>query len=311
MMSNASRFAAGLAAATLGLSLAACSQSGGSGGGDIASVNGQKITKAEFTAKLSALPQAKAVLNQLVQADLVDQYAKDNNIQIPDADVTKKLDEIKARYPAGQFENAVKAQGLSETDVRNIIRQQLIVERAVSKDINVTDADIKKYFDQNHATLDKPAQVHARHILVADQKTADLVESKLKGGAKFEDLAKQYSVDPGSKDKGGDLGFFGKGQMVPAFEQAAFSLQPNQVSAPVKSPFGYHVIQVVEFKPAEKATLASSHDKIKELLTQQQEQLQIPLFLQTLRSKAKIEVYDDRYKDIVPQVPAPAASPAK
>jgi foldase protein PrsA len=310
MMPFASRLAAGLAAATLGLSLAACSQGGG-GGGDVATVNGQKISRADFTAKLEALPQAKAVLNQLVQAVLVDQYAKDNNIQIADADVSKKLDEIKARYPAGQFDAAIKAQGFSDTDVHNIIRQQLVVERAVGKDVVVTDDDIKKYFDQNHATLDKGEQVHARHILVADEKTAQLVESKLKAGEKFDALAAQYSVDPGSKDKGGDLGFFSKGQMVPVFEKAAFALKPNEISAPVKSPFGYHVIQLIEHKPAEKATLAGSHDKIKELLTQQKEQLQIPLFLQALRSKAKIDVSDDRYKDAFPQAPAPAASPAK
>jgi foldase protein PrsA len=309
MMPFASRLAAGLAAAVLGLSLAACSQGGG--GGDVATVNGQKISRAEFNSKLAALPQAKAVLNQLVQAVLVDQYAKDNNIQIADGDVTKKLDEIKARYPAGQFDSAIKAQGFSDADVNNIIRQQLVVERAVGKDIDVSEDDIKKYFDQNHATLDKGEQVHARHILVADEKTAQLVESKLKSGEKFDALAAKYSVDPGSKDKGGDLGFFGKGQMVPVFEKAAFALKPDEISAPVKSPFGYHVIQLIEHKPAEKATLASSHDKIKELLTQQKEQLQIPLFLQTLRSKAKIDVADDRYKDVFPQAPAPAASPAK
>ncbi len=309
-MPFASRLAAGLAAATLGLSLAACSQGGG-GGGDVATVNGQKIARADFIEKLQSLPQAKAVLNQLVQAALVDQYAKDNNIQIADADVSKKLDEIKARYPAGQFDAAIKAQGFSDADVHNIIRQQLVVERAVAKDIDVSESDIKKYFDQNHATLDKGEQIHARHILVADEKTALLVESKLKAGEKFDALAAKYSVDPGSKDKGGDLGFFGKGQMVPVFEKAAFALQPNQISAPVKSPFGYHIIQLIEHKPAEKATFASSHDKIKELLTQQKEQLQIPLFLQALRAKATITVNDDRYKDAFPQAPAPAASAAK
>jgi foldase protein PrsA len=308
-MPFASRLAAGLAAATLGLSLAACSQGGG--GGDIASVNGQKISRAQFDAKLEALPQAKTVLNQLVQAVLVDQYARDNKVDVADADVSKKLDEIKARYPAGQFDAAIKAQGFSDFEVHNIIRQQLVVERAVGKDIDVTEGDIKKYFDQNHATLDKGEQLHARHILVADEKTAKLVESKLKAGETFDALAAKYSVDPGSKDKGGDLGFFGKGQMVPVFEKVAFALKPNEISAPVKSPFGYHIIQAIEHKPAEKATLAGSQDKIKELLTQQKEQLQIPLFLQTLRSKAKIDVSDDRFKDVFPQVPAPAAPPAK
>ena len=121
-----------------------------------------------------------------------------------------------------------------------------IIEQAVGPQVKVSDADIKAYFDKNHATLDKPEQVRARHILVADEKTADTIEAKLKAGGNFADLAKQYSTDPSTKDKGGELGFFGKGQMVPAFQAAAFSLPVGAISAPVKSPFGWHIINVEE-----------------------------------------------------------------
>jgi foldase protein PrsA len=303
-MSNASRLAAGLATAALGLSLFGCSANASSG--DVASVNGQKISRTEFDSRLESGPAGKQVLNQMVQGVLIDQYAKDNNIQIADADVQKKEDEIKGKYPPGQFDQILKAQGLTEDDVRRILRQQLVIEKAVGKNITVSDADIKSYFDKNHAMLDKPEQARARHILVADQKTANDVEAKLKSGAKFEDLAKQYSTDPSTKDKGGELGFFGRKQMVPAFEQAAFSQKIGTVGPPVKSPFGYHIIQVEERKPAEKATLASSRDTIKQQLLQQQEAQQVPVFLQTLRSKAKIDIYDDRLKDALPPVPAAA-----
>jgi parvulin-like peptidyl-prolyl isomerase len=97
----------------------------------------------------------------------------------------------------------------------------------------------------------KPVQdeVHARHILVADQATADTIEQKLKAGGDFAALAKQYSTDTGSKDNGGDLGWFGKGQMVPEFEQAAFSLQPGQTSQPVQTQYGWHIIQVIARDP--------------------------------------------------------------
>jgi foldase protein PrsA len=318
MMSNASRCIAGLATAALGLSLLAGCASSAQGGGEIASVNGQKVSRADFDAKLEGGPQARQVLTSMVQGMLIDQYAKDNNIAVPDADIQKKEDEIKAKYPPGQFEQILKQQNLTEADVKNILRQQLIIEKAVGKSVVITDKQIKDYLDKNHATLDKPAQVRARHILVADLKTANAVEAQLKSGAKFEDLAKKYSTDPSSKDKGGELGFFQKGQMVPAFQDAAYSQKLGVVGPPIKSPFGYHIIQVEERKPATVANLANSHDSIRDTLKQQQEQTQIPQFLQTLRSKATIVVYDDRLKDAFPSpapstaasAPAPATTPS-
>lgn len=305
-MSNASRCIAGLATAALGLSLLAGCTSNAQGG-DIASVNGQKVSRTEFDTKLEAGPQARQVLTSMVQGMLIDQYAKDKNITVPDADIQKKEDEIKAKYPPGQFEQILKQQSLTEADVKNILRQQLIIEKAVGASVVITDKQIKDYLDKNHATLDKPQQVRARHILVADLKTANAVEAQLKAGAKFEDLAKKYSTDPSSKDKGGELGFFQKGQMVPAFQDASYAQKIGVVGPPVKSPFGYHIIQVEERKPATVATLATSHDSIRDTLKQQQEQTQIPQFLQSLRSKANIVVYDDRLKDAFPS-PAPSAA---
>jgi foldase protein PrsA len=313
-MSNASRYLTGLLTAVLGLSLlAGCASSAQGGGGDIATVNGEKVSRSDFDGKLESSPQAKQVLVSMVQGMLIDQYAKDNKITISDADITKKEDEIKAKYPPGPFEQILKQQNLSEADVRNILRQQLIIEQAVGKNVNITDKQIADYLAKNHATLDKPQQIRAKHILVADKKTADMIEAQLKGLSgkalddKFQELAKKYSTDPSSKDKGGELGFFQKGQMVPSFQDAAYAQKIGVVGPPVKSPFGYHIILVEERKPATVATMANSHDQIRDTLKQQQEQTQIPAFLQNLRSKATIVVSDERLKDAFPS-PAPAAS---
>jgi len=306
-MPHPSRALAVLATALLGITVGGCSSASGASG-DVASVNDQKISRADFDAKLEAGPQGKQVLQQLVQGALIDQYAKDNKISISDADVAKQEDDIKAKYPPGQFEQILKSQNLTENDVHNILRQKLVVEKGVGGSLHVSDADITAYLNKNHATLDTAAQVRAKHILVANLPTAQQVEQKLKSGGDFAALAKQYSTDPSSKDKGGELGFFGKGQMVPAFQQAAFSQAIGAVGAPVKSPFGYHIIVVEEKKPAQVATLENSRDKIKALLTQQQEQQQIPAFLATLRSKANIQIYDSALKDALPPAgPAPAA----
>jgi foldase protein PrsA len=312
-MSKLIRTAAAVATAIVGISFTGCSGSGGSSGGDIATVNDQHITKATFDNRLESSPTAKQVLTQLVQQALIDQYAQDQKITIPQSDIDKKEADIKSKYPPGQFDTILKQQGLTDADVQTILRQQLVIEKAVAPMVHVTDADVAAYFAKNHASLDKPAQVRARHILVADEKTAEMIEGKLKAGGNFADLAKQYSTDPSTKDKGGELGFFGPGQMVPAFQAAAFALPVGAISAPVKSPFGWHIIQVEEKHPATHATLAASTAQIKDTLTQQDEQQQIPVFLQQLRAKANITISDPRFSDLFPPPlpePPPAASPA-
>jgi foldase protein PrsA len=308
-MPNRNRSFPVLIGATLSLVLAGCA--GPAGSGDVATVNGVKLSRADYLTKLESTQQAKGVLNQMVQSSLVDQYAKDHAITIADSDVQKKEDEIKARYPAGQFDGILKQQNLTEDDVKRILRQQLTIEKAVSKDIHIAQSDIKAYLDKNHTTLDKPEQVRARHILVADEKTAQLVETQLKAGGKFEALAKQYSTDPSSKDKGGELGFFSKGQMVPAFESAAFTQPLKVVGPPVKSPFGYHIIEVEEKKPPMIATPQNSGDQVKETLMHQQEQTLIPTFMQNLRRQATITIEDPLLKDALPPLPPeqPTASP--
>ncbi|MGD1066538.1 MAG: peptidylprolyl isomerase [Vulcanimicrobiaceae bacterium] len=305
-MSRNLRAVAALGVAALSVSLAACSSGGG--GGNIASVNGQNISKADFDAKLESGPAAKQTLNQLVQQKLIDTYAQDKHVNVTQADIDKREAEIKAKYPPGQFEQILKQQGLTEQDVQNILRQQLVLEKAVAPNIHVSDADVKAFFDKNHAQFDKPEQVDARHILVADPATAKIVLDKVKAGGNWVALAKQYSTDPSTKDKGGELGFFGRGQMVPAFQDAAFAAKVGQIVGPVKSPFGYHIIQVEAKHPATKANFATVKDQIKAQLTQQQESQQVPVFMQQLKSQANIQVFDPRYADLFPPTtPAPAA----
>jgi foldase protein PrsA len=311
-MSKLIRTAAAVATAIVGISFTGCSGSGGSSsGGDIATVNDQHITKAAFDNRLESSPTAKQVLTQLVQQALIDQYAQDQKITVPQGDIDKKEADIKSKYPPGQFAAILTQQGLTEADVQTILRQQLVIEKAVAPMVHVSNADIAAYFAKNHATLDKPPQVRARHILVADEKTADMIEAKLKAGGNFADLAKQYSTDPSTKDKGGELGFFGAGQMVPAFQTAAFALPVGAISAPVKSPFGWHIINVEEKHPAIHATLAGSSAQIKDTLTQQAQQQQIPVFLQQLRAKANITISDPRFSDLFPPpLPPPPAAAA-
>lgn len=297
-MSKAHRLTAGLVTLLLGAALAACS-----GGGTIATVNGQPISQSAFETQLEGSPASRGILQQMVQEALINQYAKANNISVTDAEVAKREGDLEANYPNGSWASMLQARGLTEADVHKALREQIILDRALSKSVTVAPAQIKTYFDKNHAAFDKPEQVTARHILVADLATANKVEALLKSGKNFAALAKQYSTDPGSKDKGGELGTFRRGQMVPSFDKAAFSLPIGQISQPVKSPFGYHIIQVEARTPGVKATLANSSSRIADMLRQQQEAPLIQPFLQGLQQKATIHVNDPRFADLFPSPP--------
>jgi foldase protein PrsA len=307
-MSKAHRALAGIATALLAFSLAACS---GSSSGSVATVNGQAISHSDFDKQLEGSPAARQVLQQMVTNSLLDQYAKQNNITITDADIAKVENQYRNQYPNGEFDQLLKARGMTEQDFRNLIRPQLIVDKAVGSNIKVSDAQIQSYFSKNHAAFDTPDEVKARHILVPDLKTANKIEADLKSGKVFAAEAKQYSQDPGSKEKGGDLGYFRRGQMVPAFEKYAFSAPIGKISPPIKSPFGYHIIQVEDRKSGTKANLSTVHDQIATTLRQQQEAPLVQPFIQGLLQKANIQVSDPRFQGMFPTAaPGGSAAPA-
>jgi foldase protein PrsA len=301
-MSKVQRLTVGLAALLFGVSLAACAS-----GGTVATVNGQPISESAFNTKLEGTPLARTVLQQMVQDALIDQYAKNNNITATDAEISAREDQIKQNFPAGSWDEMLKSRNLTEDDVHSALREQLILDKALGSQVKITPAQIKDYFDKNHATFDKPEEVTARHILVPNLEEAQKVEQLLKSNpTSFPDVAKQYSTDPGSKDKGGDLGTFKRGQMVPSFDAVAFTEPVNSISAPVKSPFGYHIIQVEARIPGTKATLASATPQITDTLRQQQEAPLIQPFLQGLQQKADIKINNPTFAGLFPSPPPPS-----
>lgn len=308
MKRSRSTLLAGFAAALLALS--ACG-----GGNTILTVNGQAITRDQLDNKLenSTSPvTARGMLQLMVTDDLIDQYAQKNHITVTSGEIAKMENQYKGQYPAAEWSQMLKTRGLTEQDVQDLIRRQLILDKALSNKVTVSNTQIAQYFALNHTQLDQPAQAQAKHILVADLPTAQKVEADLKSGKDFAAEAKQYSIDPGSKDIGGELGWFPRGRMVAPFEQYAFSGPIGKVSPPIKSPLGYHIIVVEGRKPAVKATVANSSARITQLLHQQQETPLIQQFLQGLQQDAKIQVQDQRFADLFPSPPpsAPMQAPA-
>ncbi|MFP5110845.1 peptidylprolyl isomerase [Bacillaceae bacterium C204] len=191
--------------------------------------------------------------NQALQ-QLVYEKVLSKKYKVTDKELNAKIDQLKADLGAN-FETTLAQYGYkSEEDLKKTMKLGMMQEKAAMKGVTVTEKELKDYY----ATYQP--EIKARHILVADEKTAKEVKSKLDKGEKFEDVAKKYSTDEGTKENGGDLGWFGTGKMDPDFEKAAYALKVNEISGPVKSQFGYHIIQLTDKK--EKKPFAEMKDEI-------------------------------------------------
>jgi foldase protein PrsA len=267
----------------------------------VITVNGTAINKSDFDNKLEGNQRsAEPVLQQMVDKVLIDQYASAHGISASDADIDASLTKIEANFPAGQFDTVLKSQGLTMQDARDIVREQVLLKNAVDKDIKVDQAQIDAYMKTNNVTMNSPSQVRVRHILVKTLAEANSIEKQLKAGANFATLAAKYSIDPSSKDKGGELPIFGPGQMVAPFQAVAFKLKVGQISSPVQTPFGWHIIQSEQIVPVSKVTIIAA-------IQQQQEPNATTALIQQLRSQAKIDYNDPRFSDLFP---SPAPNPA-
>lgn len=156
------------------------------------------------------------------------------------------------------------------------------------ENVAATDEDAKKFYDENPSQFTQPEQIRASHILVSDDVEMEKVLNELKEGVAFEEVAKKYSTCP-SKENGGDLGFFGKGQMVPEFEAAAFALEVGKISEPVKTQFGVHVIRLDVKNAESKIPIEDVMDQLKSYLQNQKRSEAYQEMLQQLKEKYKIE----------------------
>lgn len=242
---------------------------------------------------------SRVVLDQLIEQRLVLQEARRNTAMPTETQVDSQLQEIKRNFPtASDFELALAQRNLTLTALKDRLRTTLAVRNLMGKvaPVTVTDAEIEQYFREHRKEFDRSEQVHVKHILLDDENQARLVLAKLRRGESFDDLARQYSKDPGSRPQGGDLGFVSRGQLVPEFERVAFALQPKQISDIVKTQYGYHLIQVLERRPPEPATLDQARDQIRTMLLSSKQEAAFQEWLKTIKTQAKITRADQRTK---------------
>lgn len=199
------------------------------------------------------------------------------------------------------FDKKADIKGQLELITNNFLAFQYLQKEVLSK-VTVSDKEAKAYYDKNIDLFKSPEQVKARHILVQipkeateedkkklKEKTEELLK-KIQAGEDFAKLAEANSDDPGTKTKGGDLGFFSKGAMVPAFEQAAFALKPGEVSGVVESDFGYHIIKVDEKKEAVVEPYETIKDKVKKQALREKQEARVTEFVEKALKDAKVMI---------------------
>lgn len=292
------------------------------GDGPVAAVNGQDIARDKFNreykqtleryqkARHDVQPALRErlkdnIVRRLVDAELIRQQAEKMQVVIPPAELDQKWEEHKKRYGSEEaFKAFLERAGTSAEDVREQFESNLLREKVfakVSEDVTVDPAEVKKFYDENPARYDEPEQVKASHILLrvqpvataeekaAKEKKAKEILAKAKKGD-FEALAKEFGEDP-TKDRGGDLGYFTKGRMVKAFEDAVWKMKVGQVSDLVETQFGFHIIKKTDHKKARKKPFAEVKDSIERSLAARQRNQAIRDALAKWKEEAKIDIH--------------------
>lgn len=288
----------------------------------VAVVNGTVIKQAEFDSEMSRVLERlqrtgripndlersqikKQVLENLIARELLYQESQKKGIKVDQKEIEEQITALKGRFPSEvEFKNALSTANLTEADLRFQFERDVAIRKLLDDQIGgkstVSEKESRAYYDGNLESFKKPEQVRASHILIKVDPGADeakkaeartkieSLQAKLKNGEDFGALAKEYSEGP-SGPKGGDLGFFGRGQMVKPFEEVAFSMKPGQVSGMVETRFGYHLIMVTERTPESTLSYEEVKDRLEQYLKQQKVQEEIAAYVETLKSNAKIE----------------------
>lgn len=256
-----------------------------------ATVDGEKITKKELNEALNT-QYGSTILDSLIADKIVDLEADKENIKVTDKEKKAEMDTLIESYGGEEaFNSALEANNASKADIEEQMVRYLKIKKLLEPSIEITDDEIKAYFEENKTNYDQAEQVEASHILVADEKTAKEVKKKLDDGGDFAKLAKEYSTDTATKEDSGELGYFSSGQMAEEFEKAAFSMKVDEISDPVKTDYGYHIIKVTGHKDAKAAKLEDHKDEIKEALLEQEIQTEYSTWLTEKKEKYKIKNY--------------------
>lgn len=288
--------AATIAASVLALS--ACSNNGGEEA--IVTSKAGDITQQEFYNEMKDSVGDQALSLMVIQKVLEDKYDVDKK------EIDKEFDKSKEEM-GDSFDAFLAQNGYNEESYKNMMYLNKLQQAALTDGVKVSDEEIDTYIDR------AKTEIHAQHVLVDDEKTAQEVKKELEDGADFAEVAKEYSTEEAAQQTGGDLGWFGPDKMVQEFTDAAYTLEPKKISDPVKSDFGYHIIQVLEKRDAEENPAeGKERDEIKEELTMKKaDQDKLMDKISQLLIDADIKIKDDDLKGALDQFYGPAKDAKK
>jgi peptidyl-prolyl cis-trans isomerase C len=285
----------------------------------VAKINGEAISASEFKAFASVALQERPIdslqdsektqlfnqaMDAIIAEKLISQAAKGE--QIDNAKVEEELKRFEEQFGSREkLEEELKKDGKSFEELRKMIessqRQRAWFEPKIAALTEVTEDEMKKFYASTPEASRAPEVVRASHILlltppeggeeIAKQKLKEIQEirAKIVAGEPFEIMAKNHSEDPGSKDKGGDLNYFRRGEMVKEFEDVAFSLPAGEVSGPVKTQYGYHLIKVTDHKAAANVSFEEVKPRIQAFLEDRKRREAVRKVIDGLRAEATIE----------------------
>ncbi|MGD6878072.1 peptidylprolyl isomerase [Bacillus infantis] len=255
----------------------------------VASVGSESIKKEELYSLL-VKQYGDEALDALVADKIIEMEAKKEKVTISDKEKEEELKNLKESYGGEEgFKAALEQSGVTEAGIAEDIEKYLKTEKLLEPRIDLKEEEIKAYFDENKDQFAQQEQVKASHILVEDEAAAKEIKSKLDKGEEFADLAKEYSTDASNAESGGELGYFGKGEMEAAFEEAAFAMKANEISGPVKTDYGYHIIKVEDKKEAKEAVYEDSKEAAKKALFDERLQTEYYNWLEEKKEEYKIE----------------------
>ncbi len=267
----------------------------GDDGDIVVVVNGEPITAFKFYAEMEKQVGAQILQNMIIES-LIMQEVERLKLSITDADIAQQLEMLRMQFPNEQsFQYALM--GMSQENLYAQLKIQAALWKLGTRNVKVTEEEMKQYYEENKDDYKEPETVRARHILVKTEEEAKKIIEALDAGEDFAELAKAHSLG-GTKDRGGDLGYFSYEEMVPEFSAAAFALEVGQYTKePVQTQFGYHVIKLEERNEEKQYTLEEVKDSV-QLAILSEKAASSQEIIQDLLKKAKFDWRWERYSNI-------------